>query len=167
MKNKVLTLDTVIFVFALGAMGASILIQHIGIFGVRYLPCPLCIMQRTVLLACLTTAGIVLLLNKHQSWFRLGTLLFAITGIGLAVRQLVILRKPAMSCGIDPIERFINEWLLNSYSAWFFRVESNCHDNLAPLFGLSIPIWSLTVFTGIGLLTIFQIVRIRFSLRWS
>jgi hypothetical protein len=32
MKNRALTLDTVIFIFALGAMGASILIQHIGIF---------------------------------------------------------------------------------------------------------------------------------------
>ena len=163
MKNQVPTLDIVIFLFALGAIGVSFFIQHIGIFGVRYLPCPLCILQRTALLICLTTAGIVLLVTKHQQWFRLGALLFAITGIGLAVRQLVILRKPAMSCGIDPIERFINEWLLNSYLAWFFKVESNCHENLATLFGLSIPIWSLAVFAGIGLLTIFQIVRIRFS----
>lgn len=163
MKNKVLTLDAVIFIFALGAMVASILIQHIGIFGVRYLPCPLCILQRTVLLACLTMAGIVLLLNKRQSWFRLGTVLFAIAGIGLAVRQLLILKKPAMSCGNDPIERFINEWLLNSYSAWFFRVESNCHDNLATLFGLSIPVWSLAVFTVITLLTVLQLMQRLFA----
>ena len=165
MIHRKLSSDLLIFLFALGAIGGSIFIQHIGIFGVRYLPCPLCILQRTALLACLTTAGIVLLVNKHQLWFRLGAVLFAIIGIGLAVRQLLILKRPAMSCGIDPIERFINEWLLNSYSAWFFRVESNCQDNLATLFGLSIPIWSLLVFFVITLLFISQIVRQHFWTR--
>jgi disulfide bond formation protein DsbB len=163
-KERSQSIDLIIFVMGFIGVCVTILLQYVGLYGVKYLPCPLCILQRLTLLIFVIIVGLGILWTTKQQYARWISLVFSISGIALAIRQILIQKKPSSSCGFDPIERFINEWLVNSYTKWFFKVESNCFDNTATLFGLSIPIWSLSIFSVLTLLTILQILRKRFFL---
>ncbi|TFW16993.1 disulfide bond formation protein B [Duganella callida] len=131
---------------AFGMIGVALYLQH----GLDMLPCPLCVIQRYLFIAIGIVALIGAYTRQPKLWTGLG-LLAALGGLGTAGKHLWVLAHPGLSCGIDPMETFLNKIPTATYLPFLFRADGLCEDALAPWFGLSIPQWS---FLGFGLFTL-------------
>ena len=108
-------------------------------------PCPLCILQRYAYLlmsfVCLLAAIL------PPTGLRRATLvvagLFGLTGVGFAARNVWVLHNPGSSCGIDPVENFVNAMLPAKWLPSVFYSSGDCSTLLPPLLGLQLPEWSL------------------------
>lgn len=78
----------------------------------------------------------------------------------MAVRQLWVIAHPNVSCGIDPLEVFINQIALTQSVPWFFKADGFCSAPLPPLLGLSVPVWSLI---WLSILTLVLLIGLIFS----
>lgn len=142
MKQKKLTL-LFISLICIGLLGFALYLQ----FMRDMLPCPLCIMQRyafaLVALLCLIAAAL------PRSGMRilagLATLAAA-GGAAIAGRHLWIKAHPAVSCGIDPLETLLNKLPFADWLPFLFQADGLCTTEYDPIFGLSIPQWSLVWF---------------------
>lgn len=135
-----------IAVASFGLIGVAMYLQH----GLDLLPCPLCVIQRYLFLAI----GFASLIGAYTSKPRVGAgigLLAALGGLGTAGKHLYVLANPGLSCGIDPLETFLNKIPTATYLPFLFKADGLCEDATAPWFGLSIPQWA---FLWFGLLTI-------------
>jgi disulfide bond formation protein DsbB len=130
---------------AFGLIGVALYLQH----GLDMLPCPLCVIQRYLFIAI----GVAALIGAYTNP-KLGAgvgLLAALGGLYTAGKHLYVLAHPGLSCGIDPVETFLNKIPTATYLPFLFRADGLCEDALAPWFGLSIPQWS---FLWFGLFTL-------------
>ncbi|MES2161319.1 MAG: disulfide bond formation protein B [Pseudomonadota bacterium] len=128
-----------------GMIGVALYLQ----IGLDMLPCPLCVIQRYLFIAI----GLCCLFGAYGKP-RLGAglaLMAALGGLYTAGKHLYILAHPGLSCGIDPMETFLNKIPTATYLPTLFHADGLCEDALAPWFGLSIPQWS---FLGFGLCTL-------------
>jgi disulfide bond formation protein DsbB len=130
---------------AFGLIGVALYLQH----GLDMLPCPLCVIQRYLFLA-IGVCALIGAYGKPKVGAGLG-LLAALGGLYTAGDHLYILAHPGLSCGIDPVETFLNKIPTATYLPFLFRADGLCEDALAPWFGLSIPQWS---FLWFGLFTL-------------
>ncbi len=133
---------------ALALLGVALYLQFVE----NMLPCPLCIMQRygfaAVALICLVTAML------PQAASRAGAglgLIAALTGGGVAGWHLWIKAHPAVSCGIDPLETSLNKIVTAKLLPFLFKADGLCTTDYDPIFGLSIPQWSLAWFVVFAL----------------
>lgn len=142
MKQKKLTL-LFISLICIGLLGYALYLQ----FMRDMLPCPLCIMQRyafaLVALLCLIAAtlpppGLRILAGLAT--------LAAAGGAAIAGRHLWIKAHPAVSCGIDPLETLLNKLPFADWLPFLFQADGLCTTEYDPIFGLSIPQWSLVWF---------------------
>lgn len=143
-NNRSLLLS--IAVAAFGLIGVALYLQH----GLDMLPCPLCVIQRYLFIAIGVFALIGAYSSKPKALAGLG-LLAALGGLGTAGKHLWVLAHPGLSCGIDPMETFLNKIPTATYLPFLFKADGLCEDALAPWFGLSIPQWS---FLWFGLFTL-------------
>jgi disulfide bond formation protein DsbB len=128
-----------------GLIGVALYLQH----GLDMLPCPLCVIQRYLFIAI----GVLCVIGAY-SRPKVGAglgLLAALGGLGTAGKHLWVLAHPGLSCGIDPVETFLNKIPTATYLPFLFKADGLCEDALAPWFGLSIPQWS---FLWFGLFTL-------------
>jgi disulfide bond formation protein DsbB len=136
------------------AIGAALYLQHVK----DLLPCPLCVIQRYAFLA----AGVFSLVAAFTRMPRLwGGLALASTlgGVGTVAKHLYVLAHPGFSCGIDPMETFLNKIPTAEYLPWLFRADGLCEDARDLVLGLSIPQWSAVGFAvvcGALLFALFQ-----------
>jgi disulfide bond formation protein DsbB len=141
--SRTLLLSIAATCFAL--LGTALYLQH----GLDMLPCPLCVIQRYLFLAiavaCLVGA------RRQPLAATVVALLAALGGLGTAGKHLYVLAHPGLSCGIDPMETFLNKIPSATYLPFIFKADGLCEDALAPWFGLSIPQWS---FLWFGLFTL-------------
>ncbi|RZT41964.1 disulfide bond formation protein B [Cupriavidus agavae] len=119
--------------------GAALYMQHVQ----GYQPCPLCIMQRFAFAGI----GIFSLLaaiaqNTRTLWQGLG-MLSGVAGIAVAGYHVSLLLNPKASCGIDPLENWVNALPTARLLPQLFYSDGLCTAPLPPLLGLSIPAWSL------------------------
>lgn len=135
-----------IAVAAFGLIGVALYLQH----GLDMLPCPLCVIQRYLFIAIGVCALIGAYTSKPKALATVG-LLAALGGLGTAGKHLWVLAHPGLSCGIDPMETFLNKIPTAEYLPFLFKADGLCEDALAPWFGLSIPQWS---FLWFGLFTL-------------
>jgi disulfide bond formation protein DsbB len=135
-----------IAVASFGLIGVALYLQH----GLDMLPCPLCVIQRYLFLAIGVTALAGAYSSKPKIAAGLG-LLAGLGGLYTAGKHLWVLAHPGLSCGIDPVETFLNKIPTATYLPFLFRADGLCEDALAPWFGLSIPQWS---FLWFGLFTL-------------
>ncbi len=135
-----------IAIAAFGLIGVALYLQH----GLDMLPCPLCVIQRYLFIAIGVLALIGACSGKPRVFTGLG-LLAALGGLGTAGKHLWVLAHPGLSCGIDPMETFLNKIPTAQYLPFLFQADGLCEDALAPWFGLSIPQWS---FLWFGLFTV-------------
>lgn len=120
-------------------LGAALYMQFVE----GYQPCPLCIMQRFAFVGI----GIFALLaaiaqNTRTLWQGLG-MLSGVAGIAVAGYHVSLLLNPKASCGIDPLENWVNDLPTAKLLPQVFFSDGLCTAPLPPLFGLSIPAWSL------------------------
>lgn len=143
-NNRSLLLS--IAVASFGLIGVALYLQH----GLDMLPCPLCVIQRYLFIAIGVFALIGAYTGKPKALAGLG-LLAALGGLGTAGKHLWVLAHPGLSCGIDPMETFLNKIPTATALPFLFKADGLCEDALAPWFGLSIPQWS---FLWFGLFTL-------------
>ena len=132
-----------ISLFSLGLVVFAVILQQVGYQGVNFLPCPLCILQRVgylgIAISCFLAAGITPL----RKLFHGLAVLFAGYGLSVAARQVWLLSHPEISCGIDPLETWINQFQLAQGLPWLFKADGLCSAKLPAILGLQVPEWSL------------------------
>jgi disulfide bond formation protein DsbB len=133
---------------SLALLGVALYLQFVE----KMLPCPLCIIQRyafaAVALICLVTAFLPRGANKGGAVL---AMLAAWSGAGVAGWHLWIKAHPTMSCGIDPLETSLNTIPTAKLLPFLFQADGLCTTEYAPIFGLSIPQWSLLWFIVFGI----------------
>lgn len=128
---------------ALALLGGGLYLQLVE----KMLPCPLCVLQRyafaLVAIFCLVGAAI-----KHpvQGFFIIGAMVSAIAGAAVAGWHIWIKANPTSTCGIDPLETSLNTIFPATLFPVMFKADGLCTMEYAPVWGLSIPQWSLLWF---------------------
>jgi disulfide bond formation protein DsbB len=144
---------------SLGLVIFAVILQQFGYQGVSFLPCPLCILQRVgylgITIFCFLAAGF----NPLKKLFHVLATLSAAYGLSVAGRQVWLLSHPETSCGIDPLEIWINQFQLAKGLPWLFKADGLCSAKLPAILGLQVPEWSLAwfaIFLAILLFTLFR-----------
>ncbi len=127
-------------------LSVALFLQHVGINGVHYPPCPLCILQRIGFLLVGLSCLLAFFIPKLRITFHLLAMLATLFGLIIALRHAYVIAYPEISCGLDPLEVFINQFEIVKALPFFFRADGFCSMPLPPIFGLSVPIWSLIWF---------------------
>ena len=127
-------------------LGVALFLQHVGLNGVHYPPCPLCILQRLGFLFVGLSSLIAYLIPKTKFFFHLIAILASLFGLIIALRQAYAIAYPEISCGLDPLEVFINQFEIVKALPFFFKADGFCSMPLPPIFSLSVPTWSLIWF---------------------
>ena len=115
-------------------------------------PCPLCIIQRYAFAA--TALICIIFAFLPATAMRLGgalATLAALAGAGTASWHLYVVAHPGTSCGIDPMETALNTIPTAKLMPFLFNADGMCSTPYAPIFGLSIPQWSLIWFLLLAL----------------
>jgi disulfide bond formation protein DsbB len=124
----------------------AVILQQVGYQGVSFMPCPLCILQRvgylSIATCCLLAAG----LPATRKWFHGLAIIAAAYGTVVAGKQVWLLSHPEISCGIDPLETWINQFQLVQLIPWLFKADGLCSAKLPSILGLQVPEWSLVSF---------------------
>ena len=124
----------------------AVILQQTGYQGVSFLPCPLCILQRIgylgIAVFCFMAAGV----NPLRKLFHCLATLSAAYGFSVAIRQVWLLSHPENSCGIDPLEIWINQFQVVQGLPWLFKADGLCSAKLPAILGLQVPEWSLLWF---------------------
>ena len=143
-----------IAVLSFAMLGAALYFQYVE----GYQPCPLCIMQRFAFVGIgLFSLLAALAQNTRTLWQGLG-MLSGVAGIAVAGYHVSLLLNPKSSCGIDPLENWVNALPTARLLPQVFFSDGLCTAPLPPLFGISIPGWSLiwlvilTVTLAVGLI---------------
>lgn len=131
----------------------AVILQQTGYQDTPFLPCPLCILQRVGYLGiatfCLLAAGF----NPLRKLFHILATASAAYGLFVAARQVWLLSHPENSCGIDPLETWINQFQLAKELPWLLKADGLCSAKLPAILGLQVPEWSLFWF-GIFLIVL-------------
>mgnify|MGYP006269834133 CR=1 FL=1 len=124
----------------------AVVLQQTGYQGASFLPCPLCILQRIgylgVAIFCFLAAGV----SPLRKLFHSLATLSAAYGLLVAARQVWLLSHPENSCGIDPLETWINQFQIVQGLPWLFKADGLCSAKLPAILGLQVPEWSLLWF---------------------
>ena len=146
-------------IFSLSLVIFAVILQQTGYQGVSFYPCPLCILQRVgylgIAISCLLAAGIAPLRKLFH-----GLAIFA-AGYGAAIagHHVWLLSHPGESCGIDPLELWINQFQLVNQLPWLFKADGLCSAKLPAILGLQVPEWSLLWFTVLFLVLVATFFR--------
>jgi len=147
-RNLLLSIAAV----SVALVGAALYLQHV----VDLLPCPLCVIQRYLFLAIALGCVIGAFSGKPKLGAGIG-LLGALGGLGVAGKHLYVLANPGLSCGIDPMETFLNKIPTATYMPWLFQADGLC-EHADKLFGMSIPQWAFAWF-GILAIALIRVLR--------
>jgi disulfide bond formation protein DsbB len=143
-----------IAVASFGLIGVALYLQH----GLDMLPCPLCVIQRYLFLAIGIASLAGAFISKPKIAAGVG-ILAALGGLYTAGKHLYVLANPGLSCGIDPVETFLNKIPTATYLPFLFRADGLCEDATAPWFGLSIPQWSFLWFALFTMALAWALIR--------
>jgi disulfide bond formation protein DsbB len=137
MHNKIRPLLFAISFISFALIGAALYLQHV----VDLLPCPLCVFQRYAFLGIGLFALIGALGKRPPVWMGLA-LASGLAGLGTAAKHLHVLANPGLSCGIDPMETFLNKIPTATVMPWLFKADGLCERADDLILGLNIPQWS-------------------------
>ena len=148
-----------ISLFSLSLVVLAVLLQQFGYQNTPFLPCPLCILQRIgclgIAISCFLAAGIPPL----KKIFHTLALTSACFGVIIAGKQVWLLSHPDSSCGIDPLETWINQFRLAQALPWLFKADGLCSAQLPAILGLHVPEWSLLWFVALLLVLLIAFFR--------
>jgi len=146
------------FVACLVLMGAALTMQYV----LNLEPCPLCIIQRVLVIALALVALAAALQNPSTTGRRaygVLVLVLGVLGVIVAGRHVWLQNLPAdqvPECG-PGLEYLLDAFPLMEALDIVFRGSGECADVQWVFLGLSIPGWTLVVFTGF---TLFGVVLI-------
>ena len=132
---------------SLGLVAFAVILQKVGYQGVSFLPCPLCILQRVgyigIAVACVMAASF----DPLRKLFHALAILAAGYGAAVAGHHVWLLSHQGASCGIDPLELWINQFQVVQGLPWLFKADGLCSAQLPAILGLQVPEWSLLWFS--------------------
>jgi disulfide bond formation protein DsbB len=141
MNNKIRPLLFAIAFASFALIGAALYLQHV----VDLLPCPLCVIQRYAFLGIGVFALVGALGKRPLLWAALA-LASGIGGLATAGKHLYVLANPGFSCGIDPMETFLNKIPTATLMPWLFEADGLCERADDLIMGLNIPQWAAVWF---------------------
>jgi disulfide bond formation protein DsbB len=144
---------------SMGLVIFALILQQVGYQGVSFLPCPLCILQRVGYLCVATFCFLAASFNPLRKLFHLLATLSAGYGLSVAARQVWLLSHPESSCGIDPLETWINQFQLVKGLPWLFKADGLCSAKLPAILGLQVPEWSLFWFAILLVILLATLLR--------
>lgn len=127
-------------------------------------PCPLCILQRVMVIV---TGLVTLIAALHHPGVRgiriyaIGAILAAVLGAALAIRQLWLQSLPkdqVPACG-PGLDYLLEVLPLTEVLNMILTGDGSCAEIAWTLFGISIPGWTLVGFIGLIAINVFQIVK--------
>ena len=145
--------------FSLGLVIFAVILQQVGYQGVSFLPCPLCIFQRVAYLGITIFGFLAVGIAPLRKLFHGLAVISAAYGISVAARQVWLLSHPEISCGIDPLEVWINQFQLAKGLPWLFKADGLCSAKLPSILGLQVPEWSLFWFGVLLLILLITFFR--------
>ena len=145
-----------IALIAIALLGVGLYLQFVREMS----PCPLCILQRYAFVAVAIFCLIALALPAAATRAAAAlAALSAITGAVIAGWHLWVKAHPAVSCGIDPLETSLNKIFTAKFMPFLFQADGFCTTEYDPIFGLSIPQWSLIWFAIFAVVLASLVVR--------
>ena len=141
-----------ISLFSLSLVIFALLLQQFGYQGIPFLPCPLCILQRIAYLGITISCFLAVGISPLKRLFHILAVISACFGVIIAGKQVWLLSHPEISCGIDPLEVWINQFQLVQNLPWLFKADGICSAQLPAILGLQVPEWSLFWFSVLLLL---------------
>ena len=161
-----MTIPSSRFIFGLTFFGCTFLIL-VALFIEHYMllePCPLCILQRIMVIVTGIIALLAALHNPGEPGIRIyGGLAIAAagTGGGIAIRQLWLQSLPkdqVPACGAS-LDYLLDVFPLTDVLSMVLTGDGTCAEVLFTFLGISIPGWTLVGFIGLIAIGVFQIVR--------
>lgn len=146
-------------VFCLVLLGVALYFQYV--MGLE--PCPLCIFQRVFVVVLGAIMLVAALHNPRAAGRRVyGVLMlvFAALGIVVAGRHVWLQSLPAdqvPACG-PGLEYLLQTFPLTRALELIFKGSGECAEIQWTFLGLSIPAWTLLVFIGLGLFSVFLLI---------
>lgn len=129
-------------------------------------PCPLCILQRLCLFVLVALFALAALRPPYRTWIKYAYVcsgvVIAALGVFGAGRQLWLETQPPQVTAIClPGSSYLLS-LLPSGKGWslLFQGTASCAQVTWTLFGLSIAVWTLACFVGLGLLWLWTLRRV-------
>jgi disulfide bond formation protein DsbB len=150
--NRLLYVATGLACFAF--VGAALYLQHVD----GLLPCPLCVIQRYAFLVAGVFSLVAAFNGRARLWGGLA-LVAALGGVATVSKHLWVLAHPGLSCGIDPMETFLNKVPTATMLPWLFQADGLCEDARDLVLGLSIPQWSAVAFVMVVAALVAAIAR--------
>jgi len=148
-----------ISLLSLGLVVFAVILQQVGYQGVSFMPCPLCILQRVAYLGVALTCLLAARFSSARKLFHGLAIISAGYGISVAGHQVWLLSHPETSCGIDPLETWINQFQLANLLPWLFKADGLCSAKLPAILGLQVPEWSLFWFAILFVLLLMSFLR--------
>lgn len=131
---------------SLGLVIFAVILQQVGYQGAHFLPCPLCILQRIGYLGIAIFCFLAAYFSSLRKLFHILAAMSAAYGLSVAGRQIWLVSHPEISCGIDPLEIWINQFQIAKAMPWLFQADGLCSAKLPAILGLQVPEWSLLWF---------------------
>jgi len=146
-------------IFSLSLVIFVVILQQTGYQGVSYLPCPLCILQRIGYLGIAISCFLAFCISPLRKLFHGLAVMSAGYGVAVAGHHVWLLSHPRESCGIDPLELWINQFQLANVMPWLFKADGLCSTKLPSILGLQVPEWSLFWFAVLFLILTFTFFK--------
>lgn len=168
MNKSTLTVAAARWVFA--GIGVSCVALLGGAYFMQYgpgqmQPCPLCILQRymymAIALVALTTAAI----GPNRLFAMLVAVVLnvlATLGAGLALWQ-VTKGDTMTSCDTDLVGQIVYALPMRAWWPEFLAAYGGCADKIPPIFGISVPVWSMFWFVGFAAIGGLVFIKLRRS----
>ncbi len=147
----------VLALIALALLAEALILQHLK----GQAPCPLCILQRQGFLLIALAALVAVVHNPQRRGavaYAAGVALASVCGLGVAIWHVWTLYHPKFGCGVDVMEKFINDLPTAKLLPFIFSASGDCSARHDPIFGLMVPEWSLVWFSLFLLTAIFMLV---------
>lgn len=153
-------INSLLFVGTVSLIAAALFMEH----AMDLSPCPLCIMQRIMVIAAGLVALSAALHNPAKRGIQIYAglvMLFAFLGAGLASRQLWLQSLPAdlvPACG-PSLEYMIDVFPILEVIQMVVVGDGNCAEVAWRFLGVSIPGWALAGFVLLALAALVQILK--------
>ena len=127
-------------------------------------PCPLCILQRVMVIVVGVIALLAALHNPHLVGIKIygsAVSISALIGGGISLRQVWLQSLPAdevPACGAS-LDYLLDVFPLTDVLSMVLAGDGTCAEVLFKFLGLSIPGWTLLGFVGLTAVGLFQLIR--------
>lgn len=168
MNKSTLTVAAARWVFT--GIGVSCVALLGGAYFMQYgpgqmQPCPLCILQRYVYMAIAVVALTTAAIGPNRLFAMLVAVVLnvlATLGAGLALWQ-VTKGDTMTSCDTDLVGQIVYALPMRAWWPEFLAAYGGCADKIPPIFGISVPVWSMFWFVGFAAIGGLVFIKLRRS----